>query len=307
MSRSVPTIGTLAVAAVALGWCWIGSAAPASAQAIAAIVNGDPITTSDVDEQMKFLRIIKKPASRADALEDLVADRIKLREANKYGIDASDSDLSQTLNRVASAAKMQPQALANSLQAAKGNTDIIRQHLRAVAAWNNYVRNRNKALNVSEEEITAALAKSTSAGKESADYTLQQVVFVVPSGASAGVLEGRMREAQALRSRFQDCASGLPLARSLPDVGIKPAVTRNASALSAKTRETLDQTPKGRLTAPERSASGIEMIAVCGRDDEADRTTVRDNIQADLITERLSKIADRMYQDLRKTAVVEKH
>jgi peptidyl-prolyl cis-trans isomerase SurA len=306
-SRFTRKISTATAATLALGLCLMGSTVTASAQAIAVTVNGDPITTQDVEEQMKFLRIIRQPASREAAVESLVADRLKLHEANRFGISATDTDLTQTLNRVAAAAKMQPQALSNALQAAKGNSELIRQHFLAVAAWNNYVRARNKGLNVSEQDVNAALAKDANLAKNDADFTLQQIIFVIPHGSNPAAIEQRLHEAQALRERFQDCSSGLPLARALPDVGVKPRITRSANSMNEAMRKTLEDTPKGKLTPPSRSAEGIEMVAVCAKDDQADRTTVRDNVQDDLVAERLTKIADRMYQDLRKTAVIEKH
>jgi peptidyl-prolyl cis-trans isomerase SurA len=216
-----------APAVLALGLYAAAPPPPAFAQAIEAVANGDPITTAEVEDQMRFLRVIRKPASRDAAVEDLIADRLKLKEANRYGLDASDTDLSQTLNRLAKSLNMQPEALATALQRAKASSDSIRNHFRAVAAWNNYVRSRNKALNVSEEDITAALAKDTNRAKQDADFTLQQIVFVVPSGASMATIEQRTREAQALRSRFENCATGMPLARAEPDVRINPPHPRD--------------------------------------------------------------------------------
>ena len=280
---------------------------PASAQAIAVVVNGDPITTEDVTEQMVFLRTVHQPASRNDAIESLIADRLKLTKANRSGIDATDNDLSQTLARLAASVKMQPNVLAATLQKSKAGADVARNHLHAIAAWNNYVKAQNKQLSIRDEDVTAELAKDTRRAKEEANYTLQQIVFVIPAKSPGDFSEQRLREAQALRSRFTDCASGLPLARSLNDVAIKPPITRKAEGLSETARGTLEQTAKGHLTAPERVPEGIQMIAVCGKDDESDTTSLRDTVRADLLVERLSKEADRLYQDLRKTAVVERH
>lgn len=289
-----------------LGLLALLPAGPALAQSIAATVNGDPITTVEVDEQMKFLRLIHEPASREEAVESLVADRIKLRQANKYGIDASDASLTQTLSQLALKANTNANALVQSLQSAKLNTDLVRSHIRALAAWNEYVRSRNKSLSVSEEDVSAAIAKDAKLQKGDTDYTLQQIVFVVPVGASPAIIEQRLREAQALRQRFQDCSSGLPLARALPDVAVKPPITKTAGSLSAATKAALEQTSKGRLTAPDRTASGVEMIAVCSVTDDADKSSVRDTVQARLLTERLSKQADQLYKEVRALAVVDK-
>jgi peptidyl-prolyl cis-trans isomerase SurA len=306
-ARQLDSFRALLALVAILAGCAITGSRPASAQAIAVVVNGDPITTIEVEEQMKFLRLTRQPSSRNDAIESLVADRLKLRQANKLGIDATDGDLQLALSRVAAQAKMTPAALTEALQKGKYNIDLVRSHLRAVGAWGAYVKALNKGLSVSEEEVAAALAKDSGRAKDEADYTLQQVVFVVPIKAAASEVEQRLREAQALRNRFQDCSTGLALARALPDVAVKPPITRNAKTLSETTRKLLDQTQKGRLTTPERSATGYEMIAVCGKDDQVDRMTLHDNVQADLLQDRLSGVGDKLYKKLRATAVVERH
>jgi peptidyl-prolyl cis-trans isomerase SurA len=278
----------------------------AQAQAIVTAVNGDPVTTTDVDEYTKILRLSRQPASRNDALEAVVADRLKYDEARKWGVDASDSDIQLVLARVAAEAKMQPDAFAQAAQRAKIDTETLRAHLRALGAWNAYVRNTNKTLGVSEEEISAALAKQRGLATIT-DYDLRQVVFVLPVKPTLADIDSRTREAQALRQRFTDCESGLPLARALADVAVKEPLRKASDTLSPTLRKILSETPRGHLTAPERSVSGIEMVAVCNKSDDSDPTTLRERIQKEILADKLQTVAERMYRDLRKTAIVSKN
>ncbi len=280
-------------------------AVPARAQTIAATVNGDPITSADIEQEIILRRILHKSSTRDEAVEDLVADRLKLHEANKYGVDANDSDLSQTLSRIAGQANLTSQTFSAALQKNKASTDIIRDHLHAVAAWNNYVKARNKGMSVTDDDVTTTLTKNPGKVEDATELTLQEIVFVTPVNAGAADVEQRIREAQALRTRFTDCGSGIALARGLPNVAIKEAFRRSAKGLTETARKALEQTPNGHLTTPERSANGVQMYAVCGKDQD-DKTTIRDSVRADLITDRLSSIGDRMYKELRATAVVEK-
>lgn len=299
-----PRLSSLVLAAFAVLACM--PARPAVAQALAAIVNGDPITNTEVDEQMKFRRLVRQSATRNEALEDLIGDRLKLRAANRGGIDATDASFSQALNQIAARAKTSSSAMLAEFQRARLNTDLIRSHVRSAAAWNDFVRSRYKALSVSQSEVDAAIAKDASLSKGSTDYTLQQIVFVLPVRATPAVVEQRMREAQALRSRFADCAQGIPLARALPDVAVKAQVVKTAITLAEGTRKALERVQRGRLTNPERTVSGLEMVAVCNRSDEGSTASVRETVQSNLLVERLGKEADRMYKDLRDRAVVEK-
>lgn len=295
---ALPTAALLATAA------WT---VPARAQSIELTVNGDPVTSADVEQQIVFRRATHASASRGEAVEDLIADRLKLHEANRFGVDASEADLQQTLSRIAAQAKLNVQGLAAALQKNKASTEIVRDHLHAIAAWNNYVRARNKGLNVSEADIAAAIAKDPNRAQDATQLTLQEIVFVTPVKATVGEVEQRMREAQALRGRFNDCGSGIALARALPNVAVKDAIRRDAKSLSENARKELDQTASGHLSPPERTVSGVQMIAVCGKDQSTAGFTIRDNVQADLVRDRLAKIGDRMYRDLRATAVIEKH
>ena len=67
---------------------------------------------------------------------------------------------------------------------AKIDVDAIRYHLRAAGAWDDLVRARNKGVGVTEEEISAAIAKGDSG--QVANYRLQQVIFVLPVERDAG-------------------------------------------------------------------------------------------------------------------------
>lgn len=277
----------------------------ATAQSIVTAVNGDPITTFDVDEQAKLLKLIRRPAGRNEALEEVVADRLKYNEARKWGIDATEADVQSALSRLAGTVKMESNVFLDTLQKSKVDPDTIRSHLRAIASWDAFVRSRNKTLGISEDEVSAELAKQ-GANSKITEYDLRQVVFVVRSGASPAVVENRMKEAQALRGRFSDCGTGLQLAAALPDVAVKERISRTAEALNPALRKMLADTQSGRLTAPQRTVSGIEMVAVCNRSIDSDQTTLRERIQNDLLNDKLQAEAARMYRELRQSAVLSK-
>ena len=280
-------------------------AAPAAAQAVVTAVNGDPVTTFDVDEYTKILKLEHKPAARANALEAVVEDHLKYDEARHWGIDGSDADVSTTLTKVAADAKMDAQSFSEAAAKNKIDLDTIRNHLRAIAAWDNLVRARNKGIGATDEEINAEIAKGHV--DTVTNYRLQQVIFVLPANASPAMIEGRVQEARALRNRFDGCDTGLQLARSLPDVAIKEGTSRTSDALSPGLRKVLATTPRGMLTPPERGTSGVEMVAVCEKNDASDLTTLHDRVQKALITAKLTSVSAKMYKDLRGTAVVSKN
>jgi peptidyl-prolyl cis-trans isomerase SurA len=275
------------------------------AQVLVATVNGDPITTVDVTMRMKLLQAQRKPASREAAIEDLIADRLKLHEAGKYGIDANEGDQGSFIGNEARAMNIAPQAYIANITRAGVSNDHLKAHLRSVAAWNNYVHALNKTVGISEKEIAAEMAKQDK-HKQTADYIMHQVVLVVPINANGEILQRRTREAEGLRTRFTDCASGIRLAQGLPDIAIKEQISRNAATFTPELRDVLDRTPVGHLTPPTRGTGGIEMLAVCEKHENADDSSFHDRIETLLLDQHLKKESERLYQEIRAHAIVQK-
>ena len=298
-TRAAALLLAVAGAAASLG------ASPAAAQAVVTAVNGDPITSFDVSEYEKILKLERKPSSHADALEAVVGDRLRYDEARHWGIDSSDSDMTGALQKTAASVKMDVQTFSQAAGRAKINLDTIRTHLRAMAAWDNLVRARNKGVGVSEEEIAAAIAKGGT--DKVTNYRLQQVIFVLPVSPTPAIVEGRLAEAKALRNRFDGCDTGLQLARSLPNVAIKEPMSRSSDALPPGLRKVLAETQRGMLTPPDRSTNGVEMVAVCDKDDAKDDSTLHEQVQKNLIAGKLVAVSEQMYKDLRKSAVISKN
>ncbi len=303
---SLVATATRAVALLTVaGAAALGGTSPATAQAVVTAVNGDPITTFDVAEYEKILRLERKPASQADALEAVVGDRLRYDEARHWGIDAADSDVTSALQKASAAVKMDTTAFSQAAAKAKIDLPTIRNHFRSSAAWDALVRARNKGVGVTEEEVAAAIAKGGT--DKVTNYRLQQVIFVLPVNPAPAVIEGRMAEAKALRNRFDGCDTGLQLARSLPNVAVKEPMSRSSDALSPGLRKVLSETQRGMLTIPDRSTNGVEMVAVCDKDDAKDDATLHEQVQKNLIAEKLVGVSTQMYKDLRKTAVVSKN
>ena len=283
------------------------TAPAARAQSVVATVNDDPITDFDIQERMKLNKILRRPTTRDAALEDIIADRLKIGETMKFKIEPTDQDINNSLAVTANQLKMPPQELAAALQSAAIDSHHWREHWKAEWVWGAYVRALNKTLDVSEADVRAELAKQGNQSGSDEEYTLRQVILTLPFNVTPSELESRMREATQLRARFTDCNDGLQVARVIQDVAVKAPLTRAGSALSAQLRDLLNNTPVGHLTPPSRSPDGIEMIALCNKgvlhDDAARGAAVREM----LLSQRLDKEADRLYQEVRARAVIVKH
>ncbi|WP_374307477.1 hypothetical protein [Methylocella sp.] len=280
---------------------------PAAAQAIVASVNGYPVTDVDIAQRMKLLKALRQNASRDAAIESMFADRLKLQEASKYGVNPRDSDIGPEITREAMALNMDPQALLQALNASGASTEHVKDHFRAELAFFALVQALNKGVEASETQVRAELAKQGGKAAAGASYTVQQVIFTLPGGASPAQVNARAKEAEALRARFTDCATGAPLARQLNDVTVRDPLTRTSAELSPPLRALLDKTPIGHLTAPQRSTSGLEMVAVCARGAAKDDTAIRQQIAQKLLAAQIEADAQRRFKELRAKAVIVKN
>ncbi len=281
------------------------SAAPARAQAIALAVNGDPITSLDVEQRMKLLKALHKPASHDAAVESMIADRLELRESARYGISIKDNEIGEQINTDATKMKTTPQALLADLARAGVQQSHLVGYFKAELGFAVVVKAMNKGVEASEVAVRAELAKS--GGKASiTDYTIRQVVFTLDPGVSPAAVNEKAKQAEALRARFSNCSNGLAEAKALDGVAVREPITRSSSALSAPLRALLEKTPVGHLTPPSRSPSGLEMVAVCDRAAAKDDTDLRKTISERLLQAHYDADAATRLKDMRSRAVIDK-
>lgn len=279
---------------------------PASAQ-VAVIVNGDPITHYDIEQRSRLLQIsTRKQPTRQDVIEELIGDRLKIQIGKRYNVTASDTDVDNAFANIARSSGTTPEGFTKGLQSGGLNPNTLKAKLRADIVWGQIVRGKFASrLQVGEKDIFEALEKKSDGKDVGHEYLLRPVVLVIPRGSPASVVESRKKEADALRARFQDCATGVPFARALRDVAVREPIRRNSADLSPQLRENLSKIEIGRLTAPEVTNSGIEMFAVCERKETASETPGKRQVRDEMFSERFQAQAKSYLKELRAGAMIE--
>jgi peptidyl-prolyl cis-trans isomerase SurA len=289
---------SLAAAALLL----IALAAPVAAQTVVATVNDDPITNVDIEQHARILRVLRKPASPQAAFDDVVETRLKLIETSKFKIKPSPSEVGWAMGFPARELKTEPQQLLAAMTRAGVSQDQVEQKFKAEAAWMMYIRALNRTLEVSESDVRAEVARR---GGKSMQYTIRQVIFVVPNGAGGGVVQERLRNAQALRARFNGCEAGAEIVRTLQDAVIQSAVTRSGSGLPAQLKQILDKTEVGHLTPPQRGAEGVVMLALCDKSNRDDNEAT-EAVRGDLLVKRLEGVSNQRFAEVKARAIIVK-
>lgn len=275
----------------------------AKAQAIVLSVNGDPVTSIDLDQRMKLLRAMHRPATREAATESMIEDRLKEHEALHFGISIKDNEIGEGMQNTAKRLKVSAQALLQNITKAGVSPEHARNYFRAQLAYSILVRALNRGVEASEIAVRGELAKEKEKGGLTS-YTIRQIVFTSNPGDPPAVLEANVKQAQALRTRFTSCETGIPYAKSLPGVAIREKLVRSSTQLSDGIKELLDKTPIGHLTEPSRSPNGIELVAVCDRSATKDDEELRKTISDRLLAQHFAQEEAEKYKDMREHAVI---
>ena len=284
----------------------------AQAQNVVAFVNGEPITALDIDQRSRLIEVSSpthKAPPRPEVLDELINEKLKIREGKRWGIDVSDSDVDGAFASTAQRMHQSTDQFVQSLTKAGVTPQTFRARLRAELVWQPLVRGRYQStLEIFDKDILQEMINKKTDGEEttSYDYTLRPILFIVPPGSPPTLYEDRKREAEGLRSRFRGCDDGLPFARALNDVAVRDQIVRSSADVPPALRQGLDSVPVGQLTAPEITKLGIEMFAVCAKDaSKADNSPGKKQARETLFAEKFDQVSKRYLQDLRRSALIE--
>jgi len=285
------------------------AAAPSAwAQAVVVMVNGEPITTYDIEQRSKLVTLTtRKTAPRQEVIQQLIDDRLKIREAKKFGINMTPSEIDSSYAGMGQRMGMSPDQLSKVLMAQGIRPDTMKMRLHADTAWGALVRGRYKqSLMVGERDVRAASGNTTSPEQtENYEYQLRPVVIFVPRGSSPAVVEQHKKEAETIRARVQSCAEAITTFKSLRQASIRDTIVKTSADLPPNLRELLDKTPVGHMTPPEVTRQGIEMVALCDRKVTAADTPAKRAARDKLFAEKYEAKSKSYLDDLRKGAMIE--
>jgi peptidyl-prolyl cis-trans isomerase SurA len=297
-------VGSLAAVLLAV------STVSGGAGSIVVMVNGDPITDFDVEQRSKldFLSTHKQP-TRQEVLNELIDERIKIKEGKKFGVEPSVSDIDQSFAGMGTRMRLTSEQLAKSLESQGIRAETLKARIRAEMVWTSLVRGRYKErLQVGEKDVAAAV---TAAGGDADqqgqafEYKMQPVVLIVPKGSAQGAFESRHKEAESLRARVQTCQDANNFFKTMQNAAIREIVVKTSADIPPNLRKVLDDTPIGHLTPPEVTKQGVEMVALCARNPTTVDTPKKREIREKMYTQKYEATSKTYLQEVRKAAMIE--
>ena len=289
---------------------FLACATPARAQTVTVMVNGEPITEYDIDQRTKLnFLTTHKQSPRQEVVNELIDEKVKIKEAKKFGVDPTSSDIDQAYGQMAGRMRITSDQLTKSLEGQGIRPDTLKSRIKTEMVWGSLVRGRYKErLQVGEKDVAAAVQADGGESQQQADafeYRMQPVVLIVPHGASQSAIELRQKEAETLRARVQTCGEASAYFKTMANAAIREPLIRTSADIPANLRKVLDDTPVGHLTPPEVTKQGIEMVALCGRKPTTIDTPKKKEIRDKMYAEKYLATSNAYLQEIRKAAMIE--
>lgn len=235
-----------------------------------AIVNGDVITDTDVDQRLNL--VLAANSGRIDAqererlrlqvLRNLIDEKLQIQEAAENEVTIERQDIDEALTRVASNFKQTPTQFGDYLKARGTSILSLRSQIHAELAWSRLLRRRVEPfVNVGDDEVQALIDRLEST-KGQEQYRIGEIFLAATPENEATVLDGAQRIVEQVRRGASFVAyarqySEASTAAVGGDLGyVQPA------QLSPPVQQALSSMSEGAVSDPIRVPGGVMIVAL---------------------------------------------
>lgn len=287
IQRLVPLALALALAASLIAQARAASPTLQPGDYIAAVVNQDVVTASEVNQRTERLRqearqrgeVMPETAGlRKQALESLIEDRVLVTHARENGQKVDEAELDRVVANVAAQNKLTPDQLRDRLKADGLDYKTFRENLRD-QLMTERVREAEvqRRIRVTDAEIDAYLDKRRAELEQGGQIDLAQVLVSVREGASEAEVNERRARAQAALDRIKAGEDFARVAREVSEDGNKARGGEIGLRPADRLPDIFVQAVKG-LSAGQvapvllRSGAGFHVLKVLQREGAASLT-----------------------------------
>jgi peptidyl-prolyl cis-trans isomerase SurA len=246
-----------------------GTAMPAVIKATA-IVNGDVITGTDVDQRLALLAMANGneiPADQVDALRqqvlrNLIDETLEIQAAKADKIEVKKSDIDKAVERVAAGVKQTPEQLAAYVEAHGSSIESLRRQIEGELAWRRLQQDKiESGVSVGDDEVKAVLDRLT-ASKGTEEYRVGEIFL----SATPYTEQQTLQNANKILDQLKNGASFAGYARQYSEastaaVGGDLGWVR-PEQLPEPIAAVLKQMGPGTISNPIQVQGGVSIIAV---------------------------------------------
>lgn len=246
-----------------------GTAMPSVVKATA-IINGEVITQTDIEQRLQLLAIANggqiPPDERQrvaeQVLRNLIDETLEIQAAKDEKIEIKKSDVDKTVQRVAQNVKQNPDQLAAYLQQNGSDIKTLRRQIEGEIAWQRLQHEKiESGITVGDDEVKAVLDK-LNASKGTEEYRVGEIFLASTPANESETLDTANKILTQLRSgasfagyaRQYSVASTAAVGGDLGWVRPEQLPTPIATALK--------EMPAGSISNPIPVPGGFSIIAV---------------------------------------------
>jgi peptidyl-prolyl cis-trans isomerase SurA len=261
---------------------------------IVAVVNENVVTRRELDEVLRTsLKQLQKqgvqPPEPAvlekQLLERIIVNRVQLQLAKETGLTVSDTELDQTLRRIAQENKLSLQEFYSALEqdgiSFNKFRDEIRDEIILVRLKEREVNNR---INVTEGEVDNFLHAQENSSDNNYEYRLAHILIQLPEKADTLKSQAMRQRAEAALGQLQNGAEFGKVAAEFSDAADAMAggvlEWRPAAQLTKKFAEILASMKPGEVTSIIQSPNGFHILKLLDRRNQKDTITMVDQTHA---------------------------
>ena len=243
-----------------------GTAMPSVIKATA-IVNGEVITQTDVDQRVALLSIAQGgiPPEEVDrlrqqVLRNLIDETLEIQAAKAEKIDVRQSDIDRTVQRVAQGAKMTPAQFTTLLENGGSSIKSIRRQIEGEIAWQR-LQQKKIEVTIGDDEVKAVIDKMN-ASKGTEEYRVGEIFLPSPPGGEAQTIDNANKILEQLKNGASFAGYARQYSQSSSaavggDLGwMRPEQLPDAIATVLRTMS------PGTISSPIPNSGGVSIIAV---------------------------------------------
>jgi peptidyl-prolyl cis-trans isomerase SurA len=318
-------IHVLALAVLAL---WCSAMAQAANQGVIVTVNDVPITTFDIDQRLRLMKMLGDKQAAAGgckkALRTMEDELVKISVAKKYKANPSEKEIDAQLAQMAKGMKTDAAGLKEKLQKQDIAISSLKQYVEAQIAFNRILSGKYQVKIKVEpadvdrklDEIKQEMNKKLKAimndprMKPVEVYSILEIDLPVEIADDAMLLQARAVEAGQFIRNFNGCESAREAASGIFNVKINKKIDAIAEKIPKQLRKALDDAGPGKAIGPMRGPKGIQIIGFCDKrmvKPEAPTITppTREQVAIAVSNEKYAAVEDKYMAILRKSALIE--
>jgi len=285
--------------------------------AIAAVVNEDAISVSDVEDRM---RLIIASAGLQDtqeirqrvmpqALNSLLEEQIQIQEADRNNLTVTQEEIEKGFAAIASQNQMTPNQFESILASQRIPKSTLERQIKAQVAWSKVLAEvLRPQINVTQTDIDARMDRLRENFGRS-EYLVSEIFLPVDSSSEESstreLAQRLIQEIKNNQAPFEVIAAQFSKAAGADQGGSLGWIQEGT--LSEELDKTITNLDAGEVSAPVRSLSGYHILYLRQkRTLTEDNLPSRDDMANQIGFEKLDRLQARHLQDLKSESFIER-